>query len=526
MTDTPTRRRILRPRNVLIACALAVLLALVLVLVPVVRISMARPGSNPGAADQLAALIERFQPEGSTPAGANAFDALLAATTTAQDLHAEHEQRLIDTASDRFGRQSILYAGLDPAAAPDPAGAPAEVLQLVPQMTEQDARALQALHRQAAIAYLDELETTNVFDLLDRAASTPRAAPVIRLNGPMIFRALPDLRAARGLARSLRGQFLRSAQAGDMTAAVRAHRHIRALARVHSHDPSLLSRLVAIAISSLADNMVSDAARDGLLDESALAAILDDERRQPLAPWELAIESERLQILDIIARAHSDDGHGSGYALPTELGGLTGLAGVGGGGGGASAPSIRNVPGLFLARKAETVDVINTMFDAWLDAAAQPPHARPAGPTAVPELESRRFQLVTTILPALGASQRSQDRYLCTSSGTRLLLAIELHRARAGQPPDSLDALVPDILPALPEDPFAPGGRFVYRRLDTPDKHGRAYLLYSVAADGQDNNASPLPGDRPFDAFNDDEPGTDYLFTPAPKDTPIDSQTP
>lgn len=99
-------------------------------------------------------------------------------------------------------------------------------------------------------------------------------------------------------------------------------------------------------------------------------------------------------------------------------------------------------------------------------------------------------------------------------AATHLLLALELHRAERGSYPDSLDALVPHALAGLPRDPFAPDGRFRYRRLAAPDEHGREYLLYSVGFDGLDNAGSPPASGAMHEAFLVEGAGSDWIANP------------
>jgi hypothetical protein len=70
-------------------------------------------------------------------------------------------------------------------------------------------------------------------------------------------------------------------------------------------------------------------------------------------------------------------------------------------------------------------------------------------------------------------------------------LALQAWRAEHGGYPDSLDALVPDLLDSVPADPFGRGA-LKYRR------EGEKYLLYSVGPGGQDHGGQPA-GQRDAD---------------------------
>lgn len=111
---------------------------------------------------------------------------------------------------------------------------------------------------------------------------------------------------------------------------------------------------------------------------------------------------------------------------------------------------------------------------------------------------------------------RPLDQLCSQAGGVRLLLAIELFRAERGGPPESLADLVPDFIPALPTDPYAPDGQFRYKRIDAAtDPEGRDFLLYTVAADGIDDGGVPAPGDEwwsPQDAISGGCVNCDFII--------------
>lgn len=77
---------------------------------------------------------------------------------------------------------------------------------------------------------------------------------------------------------------------------------------------------------------------------------------------------------------------------------------------------------------------------------------------------------------------------LSTQARTRLLiceLALQAYRLKHGREADSLDDLVPELLPAVPADPYG-GEPLVYRR----DADGTR--LYSLGPDRVDDNGQPL----------------------------------
>jgi len=99
---------------------------------------------------------------------------------------------------------------------------------------------------------------------------------------------------------------------------------------------------------------------------------------------------------------------------------------------------------------------------------------------------------------------KMHDRTRCHLNSLRLIVAIERFQGRNGGVPQSLDELVPSLLSELPQDPFAPDGRFRYLLLDpATDPHDRSYLLYSVGSNCEDDGGAMHSEDnsRSLDMF-------------------------
>jgi hypothetical protein len=98
-------------------------------------------------------------------------------------------------------------------------------------------------------------------------------------------------------------------------------------------------------------------------------------------------------------------------------------------------------------------------------------------------------------------------------AGTRVMLLVELDRARHSRYPDTLDALIPEVAESLPVDPLT-GRPFGYRPLasgEDQEVHS-GYLLYSWGADGKDDSGRRL-FKRNHAAFNRlTGQGYDYVF--------------
>jgi len=120
----------------------------------------------------------------------------------------------------------------------------------------------------------------------------------------------------------------------------------------------------------------------------------------------------------------------------------------------------------------------------------------------------------------LARARGNMDAYVLRRDALRIMLALEVYYGDHDAYPETLDALVPVILPELPRDKFAPDGRFRYMR-EAPELRYQLeteYLLYSVGLDGVDNKGAADSGDSSvrlpslfeFTRFN--TVGFDYPF--------------
>ncbi len=90
------------------------------------------------------------------------------------------------------------------------------------------------------------------------------------------------------------------------------------------------------------------------------------------------------------------------------------------------------------------------------------------------------------ILPATKQMDDSFQRFLGRQAALEVMLAAQAYRRDKGEFPESLDALVPEYLDAVPLDPCErSGGRLLYRR-DSPT----TAVVWSVGEDGTDNDGT------------------------------------
>ncbi len=170
-------------------------------------------------------------------------------------------------------------------------------------------------------------------------------------------------------------------------------------------------------------------------------------------------------------------------------------------------PALRE-RGLRHANAGELVSAMEHWIAAALDEFAEPTRERDLSRIEFP----RRVN--GAVLPV--APETSQNYFGALDLGERefgaaeLALAIEVYRGEHGRVPERLEDLTPGVLERLPEDPFAPDGRFRYR----PDGESRVgYILYSVGDDGEDHGGVRSEPDE-YGSTIPTRPGSDYVILP------------
>jgi hypothetical protein len=88
--------------------------------------------------------------------------------------------------------------------------------------------------------------------------------------------------------------------------------------------------------------------------------------------------------------------------------------------------------------------------------------------------------ILLTMMPSLDAITRSEDHDATNYQLAKLAACLRIYHADHGKYPMTLESLVPDLMPAVPLDPYS-GKPFIYKRCE------EGYLLYSVSANGTDD---------------------------------------
>ncbi len=477
------RRKRWTRRSVVIGSV--VLGALLLISVPVIRISTAIPGTNPGAVERAHELVDRFQPDGADPLGGNAHEMLVRITERVSAIHDERSSMFVEAVEQDSSLDeswSSYYGYLDPHSFPSGV----EIDEGDDDFPPDQHEAFNTLHHEHMIRLLEAItQDEELQGWLDELAITLYARRE-QPRGPAMQMLLPELGTTRRLAR-INGAIMRWARMEhDDARVVRAFEHSLALARVLAHQLTLIDRLVAESVVAMTLRPVTEFAVSGSCDAETMRGMSRAiERQLPLPSIELALLGERFMLVDYVERTHSA---GAGYLLPEEIE----RWGVGRG----ASPTIRNVPGLFEPRKDETLALIDEITDLVVSAARTRWVERDSDVFDAIEQRSFGNPILEHLVPAYAKAVRTIDAGQAQLDGARLVLAVETYRLdHGGELPDALEALVPSYVAELPEDAYAPDGRYRYRILDEPDQHLRAYLVYTVGRDGEDNEGAEHPDD-------------------------------
>lgn len=394
----------------------------------------ARPGTAIDYAAKVAAQIEALQPKGTTPADPDAF-------------------RMFTLMIERLDRKYTIGQG------PSAQRAGPLLVDLTPIYDPTERRRQAELNKndsayQAAEQAIAQLRAEGVDDALRQIAQTPRAVRPTQ-EGPLLEWLLPELGDSRKFARYSAARLALASERGDWPEYVDAYESCLALGRMNSRQPFLIARLVAVAISALANVRLRETLAAHELDEPTLLALIAALERQT-SDWPspaVQVEGERLMMLDTVQRTHTDNGRGDGRLIITEADRLN--MNVSG-----AMPKtnwrIKNVLSIYMPRKRETVDTANAIYDHYAALAAQEPSQRTdrAAARATVTAAADKNRILAMLTPAIDKYLESIDRFNADLRVTRLVLAAHLYRARHGSFPASLDALVPAEIPAVPLDPW------------------------------------------------------------------------
>lgn len=327
----------------------------------------------------------------------------------------------------------------------------------------------------------------------------------------------------RGTARLLRLRLQVAMKRDDAQLARETMRQWSALTAVCMHQPTYEAFISGTSI----DNLLMLTIREGVIKGEvtpAMARVMLESIAPRELPdrWDDVIEATRIKTRDVAQRVFTDDGEGDGRLiqssfasnmmnstpLPASIDPAWKLAFEERG---RQVSHWRNnmfkwnMPSraACLARSNSALDEIREDF--------RKPRAQRRSKSEWNAWKAGRTSLEDHVLPywiSLELLPSSFDGAVSSRNACKILLALVAHKGRTGSYPDTLDALVPHELSALPSDPMHASGTFIYSR------EGETFVLYSVGADGIDNGGRMLPK-QPLRALYDAEQGAgfDVVFT-------------
>lgn len=208
---------------------------------------------------------------------------------------------------------------------------------------------------------------------------------------------------------------------------------------------------------------------------------------------QLRLDGERRACQDFLQRLYTDDGEGDGRLTATGLSLLLD---------GAGTLTSKDAPRSSLGPLAPALGLVNagrremTEEFSRLFALAEAEFAKPLWEQDPAKIDREVGQLkrsriatarklpVALLMPALGKMGVWPQLVIQERDAMLVAIALELYRRRTGSWPQSLDMLVPDLLPAVPPDRFD-GQPMRYRLVDSRP------LLYSIDADRDDDGGRP-----------------------------------
>jgi len=285
----------------------------------------------------------------------------------------------------------------------------------------------------------------------------------------------------RSAARMLKLEAHARAHRGDSQGVTAALRALIAASHALEAEPLMVSQLVRLAVGGIATGTLEDMLGQVDFTDEQLAQLQADVRQLDLQPGlrrsllgERVIGSE--SIRDLAPTGLPTSNEGRALYLKTTRGWI--------------AASEQPFPQAF-----QQAQLIEQQFRE--EVGTSP-------------LSRMRSQLTMTVLPTFQVMFQATARGLASSSMADTAIAIEQFRRRHGRPPQSLDELVPEFLPAVPIDPFD-GQPLRY----ATDPGG--FRIYSIGGNAKDDGG--VEGNEMLDdVFS-------VVFRPGPQPTEAQGDT-
>lgn len=349
--------------------------------------------------------------------------------------------------------------------------------------------------RNEALAAFVVLYGNGFADRLKDIAQSPRIA---RSLAQLVFLARgadEDEQAAISLVEAIVARMLVAAEEKRPAAVVEAADQALAIARGCALQPRASNWLLGANMTAYVLTHVRLLAAHDALDETAIRGLREVmDRRLPLPPISRPMNGRRIGSIGVLQDEFptASKKHGPQSYLAYLL--------------------VRLTRGGF----EENRDGINAHFDQMIAETAKPYRQLRQEKRTLESLECLPSASWSRFVEPSGLPRfaLARDRLQVMIEGTRVALALHLHRKKRGALPATLAELVPVYLPTVPQDPFDPAHPLIYRRVEAGESaSGRqGFLLYSVGADGTDDGGK----DCSLKELNDPaaaEDGADLLVT-------------
>ncbi len=321
--------------------------------------------------------------------------------------------------------------------------------------------------RDRMTGYVDSERLAMVFGLLQQANPMPECNWGLRYQDTFEM-LLPHLSGVRDAAKALLTRARLRYVTGDRAGAVSDIQAVVRLAERIESDRILISELVQYATISICVNAVKQMSTAEPLDADAAMQLCDSlAQLESLIDVAEALRMETASAYSLSERLRASRDLAKEWNLPpSEYWFLRYFVTY------PFRPLYRLDQAQVLRYERELVELgqkpyytVRDRLNAW---------------DAEVESRSRVFMLTRLLVPVLSRMHSSAAKVHAKVRTARLGLALEACRGRTGSYPDSIEALVPDILPELPVDPFT-GKELVYRLADSE------LLVYSVGKNGVDD---------------------------------------
>jgi hypothetical protein len=364
-------------------------------------------------------------------------------------------------------------------------------------------QAITALDRPTlGVLYSDRLEEIEHEDGFRTYTMLP-PSPEPRSAESSIGTLLPWLGRLRSVSRIIAFDASQYANEGRPDESLRSLTAVFRIAELTSQESTLIASLVAIAVQDLAQVTALHILHDhpDLFNEQQLAALSHTIARAGRASTNPDLDTEMLFFEEFMQRAYTDNGQGDGHLTAAgwralrEIGSSATDFGVAEDPAAETLQTLSKLTGpmsitLHASRREQTDAYRRIIAETHAVLATHPSDLYRIGglgknsPLAPKELVDRS-PAMDALLPAFTKVAESTFLSRARTDASLVATACHAYRLRHSRWPASLDELSPDLLLAIPQDPFAPGEPIKYLVRD-----GQPFIYYN-GANGTDQQATP-----------------------------------